>query len=94
MSHVLCVCVTSGNTHENAILDVIHAVVVLLQDASRMLQIDVVHTELAPRHARQPVQVVARHTGRQPHADTPREQYNMSIKRSHDYSGTVANRLT
>ena len=53
-------------TDEYSVLDVIHAVVIFLQDLFGALQFNVVHAELSPRHARQPVQVVARHTGRQP----------------------------
>ena len=47
---------------QDSLLHVFHAVVVFLEDGFRCGEVDVVDAELSPRHARQPVEVVASHT--------------------------------
>ena len=49
---------------QDSLLHVFHAVVVFLEDGFRCGEVDVVDAELAPRHARQPVEVVARHAAK------------------------------
>ena len=65
-SHVVVVV-----SDQDPLLHVFHAVVVFLEDGFRCGEVDVVDAELSPRHARQPVEVVASHTATDTQVNIP-----------------------
>ena len=62
-------CMVRGNafSNQNAFLDVVHPVVVLLQDLVSPVQGQVLLAVGPPGHVGQPVQIVTGHTGTQTH---------------------------